>query len=287
MKFYGKAYIFLSFIFAHGPTAQGQTLTTSTKDTCATTEICYDPATSRMKAEWSGINFGIQSSGGIAGPPGPPGPVGPVGDKGEPGPPVGPGGVSIEDVKKEILALLGEPSVGKTQPVDSNIEARLTRLENTVKSILNLPEPKPRIKPNVPLGVPEGEIDILGWVSASNGYEYFISGNVNYEEGKKFCELRNSTLAIVGIRDTEVLLYLYKNFITKRKSSVWIGLNDKDTEGDWYWEDGIRSTMFNTPWAENQPDDGYQREDCALFSVRYGKVYDSRCSTDQRALCER
>nr|XP_039260197.1 mannose-binding protein A-like [Styela clava] len=285
--------------------------TSARENTCATTEICYDPATSRMKAEWSGINFGLEPKNPPPGPPGPrgdkgirgprgfrgdngkDGKAGVPGDIGPPGPPGAPGeSPSDEDIitmVSNVLAAmpLSEPEEDIT--VNATVEARIAKLEKQMRTLIreNVPGEKPSTKPGVGPFQPEKKIDIFGWVSAPNGYQYWISGNVNYEGAKTVCGEKLASVATVGIRDQKTRKYLIENLIKKRAVAVWIGLDDLKEEGEWMWQDGVLSTSFNTDWFDGQPDDYQQREDCAVIQDRNGKIHDSRCTYDQRALCER
>ena len=69
----------------------------------------------------------------------------------------------------------------------------------------------------------------------------------------------------------------------------WIGLTDKEREGDWQW--------INTPkqgssihWASGQPNDGGSggNEDCGEIGDRWGpwETNDVPCSTSYYAICE-
>ncbi|XP_063416341.1 perlucin-like protein [Mytilus trossulus] len=43
------------------------------------------------------------------------------------------------------------------------------------------------------------------------------------------------------------------------KGDMWIGLNDRQTDGDWVW-DSDNSTLTYNDWGHNQPD--YKSENC-------------------------
>ena len=72
---------------------------------------------------------------------------------------------------------------------------------------------------------------------------------------------------------------------------IFIGLNDKQTEGTWLWVNGNRaSTDDSSLWYGNEPDnDPY---DCAdsHFGINhvYGfKAFDRNCNSVRKSLCEK
>jgi hypothetical protein len=67
---------------------------------------------------------------------------------------------------------------------------------------------------------------------------------------------------------------------------TWIGLNDRETEGEMRWDSGDAVGPF-TDWAPQQPDDFDGTEDCVEL-LADGRGYNDRPCTDLRAyLCER
>ena len=71
---------------------------------------------------------------------------------------------------------------------------------------------------------------------------------------------------------------------------VWIGLNDKATDGTWVWVNGERARVpAAILWIAGQPD-SLRNEDCgeiiAVDRFGYG-TNDVRCSRRRIALCEK
>ena len=73
-------------------------------------------------------------------------------------------------------------------------------------------------------------------------------------------------------------------------NSVWIGLNDIDTEGSMVWSDG--SSQDFTKWRPNQPDDnGNHNEDCVHIKNQGGYLFgddwnDITCTTLMPFVCK-
>jgi cysteine-rich repeat protein len=64
------------------------------------------------------------------------------------------------------------------------------------------------------------------------------------------------------------------------RPNVWIGLEDRSTEGDWRWSDETRAGFF--VWADGEPNNAGE-EDC----VEAGSVWnDLGCAQERPALCQ-
>jgi len=68
-------------------------------------------------------------------------------------------------------------------------------------------------------------------------------------------------------------------------SKWWFGLNDRDSEGTFTWEDGSSSTYTN--WRSGEPNDSNSNEDCAqLNRWTDGTWNDEPCSSSFYYICE-
>jgi hypothetical protein len=65
----------------------------------------------------------------------------------------------------------------------------------------------------------------------------------------------------------------------------WLGANDRAVEGELVWGDGAAVTFAN--WADAQPDDFDDREDCVEKLERNSQWNDARCEQPNPYFCER
>ena len=80
------------------------------------------------------------------------------------------------------------------------------------------------------------------------------------------------------------------NFIEKgRPDSVWAGASDRETEGNWFWDNGEAVNMDEAAWAHNQPNNHKLEEDCAISYRSTGQNYamnDQSCSKGKPFICQ-
>ncbi|XP_039187396.1 macrophage mannose receptor 1-like isoform X1 [Crotalus tigris] len=81
-----------------------------------------------------------------------------------------------------------------------------------------------------------------------NSSYFIIEAKMTWEDAKKSCDRRDSSLA--SILDPFGLSYLWLK-ILKQKRIVWLGLNSNLTGGQYIWIDKFR--MKYTKWAANEP----------------------------------
>ena len=70
--------------------------------------------------------------------------------------------------------------------------------------------------------------------------------------------------------------------------SVWVGLTDVATEGEWIWIDNNKTAALNfTIWLEGQPNSSQNDSDCAVLRSD-GRLNDLTCGAERarRGLCE-
>ncbi|XP_071494113.1 echinoidin-like [Diadema antillarum] len=82
-------------------------------------------------------------------------------------------------------------------------------------------------------------------------------------------------VSIHSQEEMDFLITLFESVRNKRVSGnqqVWIGLNDKTTEGSFAWSDG--SEVDYTFWAPNEPNNHSGAQDCAHFSLEFKHMWD-------------
>ncbi|KAM9449565.1 uncharacterized protein Hap1MRO34_022097 isoform 2-T4 [Clarias gariepinus] len=114
---------------------------------------------------------------------------------------------------------------------------------------------------------------------------YFMSNEIkSWTESRQDCRDKGADLVIINSREEQ-------EFISKQKVNgqiyVWIGLSDRETEGEWKWVDG---TPLNTVfWASGEPNNIHGDEDCVvIYSDDSGNFWnDNKCSVKLNWICEK
>ena len=81
------------------------------------------------------------------------------------------------------------------------------------------------------------------------------------------------------------------NAITKvRKENfndaVWVGVVDREENGNWTFLDGSPVTELLLKWGANEPNNAYKQEKCARFWGNGNKLFDYQCAYKSGALCQ-
>ncbi|XP_077893629.1 C-type lectin domain family 17, member A isoform X3 [Ictidomys tridecemlineatus] len=118
-----------------------------------------------------------------------------------------------------------------------------------------------------------------GWLPFEGRCYYFSPSTKSWDEARKFCQENYSHLVIINS-------FAEHNFVAKAHGSprvYWLGLNDKNREGDWRWLDGSPVTL--SFWAPQEPNNIYE-EDCASMN-NGGTWNDLSCAKTTYWICER
>ncbi|XP_070548201.1 uncharacterized protein [Ptychodera flava] len=114
-----------------------------------------------------------------------------------------------------------------------------------------------------------------------NGQCYYIQPNAFFSWLKAYdnCHHIGGRLAI--IRDASVNNYI--NAFTN--AAVWIGLNDRSSEGHWEWIDGTPVNYTN--WNTGEPNNQTGKENCGQMQKGTGGQWsDAHCSKFSGFVCE-
>ncbi|KPP59834.1 C-type lectin domain family 4 member D-like [Scleropages formosus] len=140
------------------------------------------------------------------------------------------------------------------------------------------------------------------WLQFEDTCYYFSKDKMNFDDSKASCESMGSRLVILHTHKQHVSPFHaapapgYGGDVLEeeaRKTAgqeyfFWIGLSDKEVEGDWRWVDN--SKLNTTFWEISEPDNhlsgGLHGEDCAVLNSRSKIWYDVPCEFEYKRICE-
>jgi hypothetical protein len=104
---------------------------------------------------------------------------------------------------------------------------------------------------------------------------YLICGNagVTWTEAQAYCLSEGG--ALVEINDADENNDLVD--LVTESGSIWIGANDRDTEGEFRWTDGSQVVGDNAHWADGQPNNSGDGENCVVLHADGGDWNDVAC----------
>ncbi|KAM8934283.1 asialoglycoprotein receptor 1-like [Pelodytes ibericus] len=108
---------------------------------------------------------------------------------------------------------------------------------------------------------------------------YLLSPNtLSWPESLQWCRRQGGHLAVVDRAEKQ---YFIQGLVTR---TSWIGLSDRDLEGDWRWVDGTPYDTAPKFWILNQPNNA-GNEDCVTVSPGAG-WNDDKCLKAYSSVCE-
>ncbi|XP_049495990.1 C-type lectin domain family 17, member A isoform X1 [Panthera uncia] len=117
------------------------------------------------------------------------------------------------------------------------------------------------------------------WLPFEGKCYYFSPRTKSWDEARKFCQENYSHLVIINS-------FAEQKFVAKAHGSpriYWLGLSDRDYEGDWKWLDGSPVTL--SFWDPEEPNN-INDEDCASMN-KGGTWNDLSCDKTTYWICER
>ncbi|XP_018587558.1 C-type lectin domain family 6 member A [Scleropages formosus] len=126
------------------------------------------------------------------------------------------------------------------------------------------------------------------WLQFEDTCYYFSKDKMNFDDSKASCESMGSRLVILHTHKQHDVLEEEARKTAGQEYFFWIGLSDKEVEGDWRWVDN--SKLNTTFWEISEPDNhlsgGLHGEDCAVLNSRSKIWYDVPCEFEYKRICE-
>ncbi|XP_078393937.1 CD209 antigen-like protein C isoform X3 [Cetorhinus maximus] len=119
-----------------------------------------------------------------------------------------------------------------------------------------------------------------GWKVHNHHCYRFSMERVNWDSAKQQCESQNSHFIIIN---TEQEQNIIKKSIENNPGDYWIGLTDRESEGNWKWVDGTPVSF--TRWEQGEPNNAAGNENCAI--IRSADWNDVSCSDQFPFICEK
>uniref|UniRef100_A0A8C1I0P9 Si:ch73-343l4.8 n=1 Tax=Cyprinus carpio carpio TaxID=630221 RepID=A0A8C1I0P9_CYPCA len=112
----------------------------------------------------------------------------------------------------------------------------------------------------------------------------FMSTELSWSDSRQYCRDRGADLVIINTEEKQVSLF---------KERVWIGLSDREQEGNMKWVDN--STLKQGFWLKDEPNNSGGNEDCIELNYYREKMKlsplnnwnDMQCSEKKRGICEK
>ncbi|XP_034543148.1 C-type lectin domain family 4 member F-like [Notolabrus celidotus] len=120
-----------------------------------------------------------------------------------------------------------------------------------------------------------------GWVHYSGSFYYISSLEKTWQESRADCQSRGADLMIINSREEQ-------NFVNGFKKTLWIGLSDTQTEGEWKWVDG--TPLTKSFWNPGEPNSHQASEEDCVETQQYQRENswnDAPCQIKKPWICEK
>ncbi|XP_070560954.1 C-type lectin domain family 19 member A-like [Ptychodera flava] len=125
----------------------------------------------------------------------------------------------------------------------------------------------------------------LRWVEYQGHCYRYFTGEAEWTSAQNICKSYGANLASIHSNEENDLVYKLQGCGDNR---FWIGLNDRDFEGNFVWIDGTPVTYTN--WHDGEPNDsGIGGEDCVEVDGTRSdpwKWNDNSCGNEQPFVCK-
>ncbi|CAG5125361.1 unnamed protein product, partial [Candidula unifasciata] len=128
-----------------------------------------------------------------------------------------------------------------------------------------------------------------GWLGyGSNCYNFFGTGmdKQTWAGAQSTCANQAPGGSLATVADNATQAWLLKTALSSfpTMKTIWIGLNDRDSEGGYAWADNSPFTYAN--WSPNEPNNKLDREDCVAWIVPLNTWNDDYCYMPYSYICQ-
>ncbi|XP_071511250.1 macrophage mannose receptor 1-like [Diadema antillarum] len=128
-----------------------------------------------------------------------------------------------------------------------------------------------------------------GWMYDENSMNcfWFVTDWLNQNDADVQCQLRGGFLTSILSPVESVFLFTYSEYyrLVDGITHFWIGLHDSTQEQGFLWTDGSPVSFLN--WADGEPNDYGQGEDCVELMTSNGQWNDVKCDDTNPYICRR
>lgn len=113
---------------------------------------------------------------------------------------------------------------------------------------------------------------------------YLVYKGYYWDDARATCRHNDAELAsLANVEERDALKMLFRN---KKVGPGWwwIGLNDKEIEGEFVWNDGSKEGL--TEWNDSEPNDSKGESDCVAITADTLKLFDEPCRTNFYFVCK-
>ncbi|CAG5120963.1 unnamed protein product, partial [Candidula unifasciata] len=113
-----------------------------------------------------------------------------------------------------------------------------------------------------------------------------ITSQLSWLEARQFCANQAPGGALVTVDSNATQTWLMSSLLspTNVTTHFWIGLNDRDIEAGYIWDDNSPYVFAN--WFRGEPNDQMNREDCVEWVLPRNSWNDQYCYTSKNWICQ-
>ncbi|XP_071796198.1 lectin BRA-3-like [Asterias amurensis] len=124
------------------------------------------------------------------------------------------------------------------------------------------------------------------WIEKNSTCYNFIRKEETWDQARLQCAFESANADLVMLKTADELIYVHTlvhaGIVIGCGKKYWIGLNDRELEGEFKWVDG--TTAGYTNWARFEPNNAF-REDCTEMGYEDAQWNDEDCGRKRCFVC--